>query len=186
MTEKSELRRILRVKRNAFVQGLSDAERRIVFSRLPSPLAAILNPLHIVAGYCAMGSEADPMAFMQQAAEMDCALALPHVQSKAQPMRFLSWTWGEPWVEGAFGLHQPSSSNPPVRPDVVLVPLVGFDRAGNRLGQGAGHYDRALSVLPDAIRIGIAYSCQEIDALPADPWDEPLHAICTEKEWIVP
>jgi 5-formyltetrahydrofolate cyclo-ligase len=55
-----------------------------------------------------------------------------------------------------------------------------------RLGQGAGFYDRAFARLPAARRIGLAWSAQEADALPADPWDVPLHAVATEKEWIEP
>ena len=70
-------------------------------------------------------------------------------------------------------------------PDIVLTPLVGFDRRGTRLGQGAGHYDRAFAAHPAAWRVGIAWSVQEVDALPADAWDVPLHAIATEREWIV-
>ena len=60
------------------------------------------------------------------------------------------------------------------------------DRRGNRLGQGAGQYDRAFAAHPAAWRIGVAWSVQQVDALAPDPWDVPLHAIVTESEWIVP
>ena len=69
-------------------------------------------------------------------------------------------------------------------PDVILLPLIGFDRALNRLGQGAGYYDRACAALPDARRIGLAWNVQEWPALPADPWDVPLDAVATQREWI--
>ena len=182
--DKSALRRDLRGKRDAFVADLRDHERALCFSVPPSPLARLFAQEPVVAGYVAMGSEADPTKLLSAAHAAGCNIVLPHVMSKAQPMRFLSHEWDAPLHKGAFGLMQPAADAPPVTPDVVLIPLVGFDREGNRLGQGAGHYDRALSVLPNAIRIGIAWSCQEFAALPADPWDEPLHAICTEKEWI--
>ena len=68
----------------------------------------------------------------------------------------------------------------------MLTPLVAFDRRGNRLGQGAGHYDRAFATLPSAWRVGVAWSVQECEELKADTWDIPLHAVVTEKEWIVP
>ena len=183
---KSELRRTIRARRDAFVANLSERERARCFSCPPSPLKRLFVERPVIAGYIAMGSEADPHKLLQSAMELGSTLALPHVLSKAQPMRFLRQDWGAPLHEGAFGLMQPNADAPPINPDVILIPMVGFDRNGNRLGQGAGHYDRALSVLPDAIRIGLAWSCQEMDALPADPWDEPLHAICTEKEWITP
>ena len=88
--------------------------------------------------------------------------------------------------DGPFGLRQPAAHHPPLAPHVVLTPLVGFDRRGNRLGQGAGHYDRAFAAFPAARRIGIALDVQETDQLRPDPWDVPLHAIATNREWIVP
>ena len=183
---KSELRRTIRARRDAFVADLNERARALCFSCPPSPLSRLFAGQPVVAGYVAMGSEVDPHMLLAAAHDAGCGIALPHVLSKAQPMRFLRYEWGAPLHQGAFGLMQPNADAPPVTPDVVLIPLVGFDRTGNRLGQGAGHYDRALSVLPNAMRVGLAWSCQEMDALPADPWDEPLHAICTEKEWMTP
>jgi 5-formyltetrahydrofolate cyclo-ligase len=66
----------------------------------------------------------------------------------------------------------------------VLVPLVAFDSRLMRLGQGAGHYDRALSLLGNAIAIGIAWSVQYAPSLITDPWDIPMDAVLTEKSWI--
>jgi 5-formyltetrahydrofolate cyclo-ligase len=73
-----------------------------------------------------------------------------------------------------------------VAPDLILTPLVAFDRSLARLGQGAGHYDRAFARYPLARRIGVAFSVQEVERLPTDAWDVPLHAIVTEREWIAP
>ena len=85
----------------------------------------------------------------------------------------------------------PACCSPPrdagaVIPDIILVPLIGFDRGLHRLGQGAGYYDRASATLPDARRIGLAWSVQEWPALPQDDWDVPLHAVATERDWIEP
>ncbi len=182
---KSELRRTLRRKRDAFVEQIDAGQRALCFSCPPSALASLFEGCPLVAGYLPIGSEADPRRLMHAAAQAGCALALPYVLSKAQPMQFLPYIDGDELAEGPFGLKQPCKVTAAIAPDLVLVPLVGFDRQGNRLGQGAGHYDRALSLLPNAIRIGVAWSAQEVTALPADPWDEPLHAICTEKEWII-
>jgi 5-formyltetrahydrofolate cyclo-ligase len=183
---KSELRRMLRIKRDSFVRQLSEQDSALCFSCPPSILARMFDKQPVVAGYIAIGSEVDPHKLLQSAHDAGCAIALPHVLSKSQPMQFLRYEWGTALHNGPLGLMQPDASAPPITPDVVLLPMVGFDRDGNRLGQGAGHYDRALSLLPNATRIGLGWSCQEIAELPADPWDEPLHAICTEKEWITP
>ena len=65
-----------------------------------------------------------------------------------------------------------------------MTPLVAFDRRGGRIGQGASHYDRAFARFPGARRLGFAWALQEVEAVPHDPWDEGLHAIVTEREWI--
>ena len=100
-------------------------------------------------------------------------------------MRFLRWT-GKALVSGPFGIEQPSADSPALTPDIVLTPLLAFDRSGRRLGQGAAYYDRTFARLPDAWRVGVAWSVQEVECIPVDPWDVPLHAIATEKEWITP
>ncbi|MBK6706361.1 MAG: 5-formyltetrahydrofolate cyclo-ligase [Sphingomonadales bacterium] len=180
---KSELRRAFKAKRDDFVDRLSVAEKDIAFSHLPSPLAAICTPGAIVAGYVAKGSEADPSKLLQAAAELGCTLALPHVTSKVAPMRFVQWNIGDPLEPGAFGLMQPVATANEVVPDIILVPLVAYDSQLMRLGQGAAHYDRALSLLPDAVAVGIGWSIQQADILPVDPWDAPLDALLTEKSW---
>jgi 5-formyltetrahydrofolate cyclo-ligase len=100
-------------------------------------------------------------------------------------MRFLAWSPGEPLLPGRHGIEQPDlAAAPEVAPDLFLAPLLGFDRRLHRLGQGAGYYDRAFARYPDAIRVGIAWHVQECDFVPDDPWDVPLHAVLTEREWI--
>jgi 5-formyltetrahydrofolate cyclo-ligase len=131
-----------------------------------------------------MGSEADPSPLARAAVEAGCEIVLPHVTGPKPPLRFLAWATEAALVAGPFGLNQPAETADERTPDIILTPLVGFDAALNRLGQGAGHYDRAFATFPDAWRIGVAWSIQQIDALPADPWDVPLHAIVTEHHWI--
>lgn len=151
------------------------------------PLPPFLDRLHpglVVASYMPVGGEADPALFVDAALAADCRIALPHVTDRASPLRFLAWAGDASLIAGPFGLRHPAPDLPELGPDIILTPLVGFDRSGNRLGQGAAHYDRAFAAHPAAWRVGIAWSAQEVDALPADPWDVPLHAIATEKEWI--
>jgi 5-formyltetrahydrofolate cyclo-ligase len=183
---KSELRAQYREMRADFVDALSDMERAIAFSAVPAPLKRHFKSGVTVAGYIPVGSEADPQALLHQAAESGCTLALPHVTSRAAPMQFLRWAMDDALEDGPFGLRQPVANAYLCRPDVILVPLVAFDSRLMRLGQGAGHYDRALSLLDQAYTVGIAWSVQQAPALPADPWDIPLNAILTEKAWIAP
>jgi 5-formyltetrahydrofolate cyclo-ligase len=181
---KSALRRKLRAQRDIFVAELGAGEKTLAFSHLPSPLSRLCAPGTVVAGYIAVGSEADPLRLLAAAAALGCVTALPHVTRKVAPMRFLEWSVGDPLEYGPFGLSQPLSDAPEVKPDIVFAPLVAFDTRLMRLGQGAGHYDRALSMLENAAAIGIAWSVQETDILPTDPWDVPLDAVLTEKSWI--
>ena len=173
--EKPVLRARLRAARDLFASEASHA--------ITAP-AAFLDRLHpglIVATYFPVGSEADPSQLAAAALERGCTLALPHVVDRATPIRFLAWNVGEALVDGPFNLRQPALGRPEVAPDIILTPLVGFDPRLNRLGQGAGHYDRAFARYPDAWRVGIAWSVQEAPAIPADIWDVPLEAIITEQ-----
>lgn len=170
--------------RDEYVGHLSENDRSLSFSRIPGLLSGHLTPGVVLAGYVAIGSEADPSRLLVEAHEQGCIIALPHVVSKASPMRFLRWNPGDALIEGPFGLMQPDAQAEPVRPDVLLVPLVAFDDQLMRLGQGAGHYDRALSVLENSFAVGLAWSIQYSPALPHDPWDMPLNAVLTEKSWI--
>ena len=163
--------------------------------RAAAPRAAIavhpaylsrLSPGLTVASYMPIGDEADPSPMAQAAVAAGCTVVLPHVIDRTTPLRFLASDTEVALVVGPFGLRQPPADASEHIPDIVLTPLVGFDRAGNRLGQGAGYYDRAFAACPDAWRIGIALSVQEVEAIAIDPWDIPLHAIATEREWIVP
>lgn len=178
MIDKRALRARLRAERDRFVDSG------------PSPIlppASFLNALSvgsIVASYRPIGSEADPAAFDRAVLAAGAILALPFVTDRATPIDFRLADM--PLVAGPFGLVQPAPDAARVAPDIIVTPLLGFDSRGNRLGQGAGHYDRAFVEWPEALRIGIAWSVQAVDALPADPWDVPLHAIVTERGMIVP
>ncbi|WEK43346.1 MAG: 5-formyltetrahydrofolate cyclo-ligase [Candidatus Sphingomonas colombiensis] len=150
----------------------------------PAEFRALLSHGLTVASYMPIGSEADPAQLARAAVEAGCVIALPHVIDRATPIRFLAWDTEAALAAGPFGLSQPHQHAAELAPDIILTPLLAFTRSLDRLGQGAGHYDRAFARFPDAWRIGVALSAQEVKALPVDPWDMPLHAIATEKEWI--
>ena len=180
---KTAARKILRARRHSFVAGLDD-QRETEQAAIATRIAPHLANHQVVAAYVAIGSEAGLSSLLVDARRRGIATALPHVTAPGSPMRFLRWQAGEPLDLGPFGLLQPPATAEPVVPDLILAPLLGFDRSGGRLGQGAGFYDRAFAANLLARRIGIAWSVQEMPALPLDAWDMPLHAVVTEREWI--
>lgn len=146
----------------------------------------VIRTADVVAGYLPVGSEADLRDIMTSYAKSGTNWCLPWLATREAPMIFRHWTPGDATETAPGGFQQPLSSSAMLEPNLILLPLLGFDRSGSRLGQGAGHYDKALEHMPAALRIGIGWSVQQVDHLPADPWDMPLDAILTEKEWIVP
>ncbi|MFV0623162.1 5-formyltetrahydrofolate cyclo-ligase [Sphingomonas sp. ac-8] len=173
MTAKKALRAQLRAARDGFVAA---GTPRLA---VPALLRERLVPGAVVASYLPIGSETDPAPLVAAARDAGCVLALPWVVDRATPIHFVRWDAEAAVEAGPFGLRQPAKGEP-VAPDVILTPLLGFDSRLNRLGQGAGHYDRAFVAHPRAWRLGLAWSVQQLPALPADPWDVPLHAILTE------
>lgn len=184
LNEKDQLRRALRARRRQFVADTPSCTLRlhaVVIARIALHAAGEAKS---VAAYLSDGREVDPLPALEFASALGLRTALPHVDKRGGAMRFLAWEPGQRLVDGPYGVPQPSLLAPEVEPEVILAPLVGFDRKGHRLGQGGGFYDRAFEAHPDARRIGLAWSVQEVDAVPVDPWDQPLHSIVTERERI--
>jgi 5-formyltetrahydrofolate cyclo-ligase len=183
VTEKNELRRSLRLSRQVFVKSYDLQNDVTSFEH--NSLLKVVRTATCVGGYVPSASEANVMPLLETLAREGVSLALPCLEDQSVIMMFRQWIKGDALIKQKPGFFQPLSGAMVAIPDVILLPLVGFDRKMNRLGQGAGHYDRLLATLPDALRIGIAWSVQEVDALPTDPWDIALDAVVTEKEWIM-
>lgn len=135
-----------------------------------------------VSGFWPIGSEADARQILVGASGRGLATCLPAVVDGA--LVFRRWTPWEPIVPGGFGTLVPLPEADTVLPRTLIVPLLGFDRRGFRLGYGKGHYDRALTELASAgpiLAIGIAYGCQEVEAMPIEPHDRALDIIVTER-----
>lgn len=182
--DKADLRALARDQRRAFVATLDPLAHRLAFKVLPSPLARRLADARTVALYMGLDDEAPAQRLAAPLIALDKQVALPRVLDRLGSMDFLRWTPDAPLIPGPFRTSHPEPGDGPVIPDAIIAPLVGFDRALNRLGQGGGYYDRAFARFPDALRIGLAWSAQELDAVPADPWDLPLDIILTEAELI--
>lgn len=185
MIDKINLRQDLRKIRQSFVKA-RQSPSLILHDETRASLDTLISRAQMAAGYLPVGSEVDLRDVMTSYAQNGTKWCFPWLSAREAPMLFRVWTPGDATETAPGGFEQPLSSSSIAEPDLILLPLLGFDRNGNRLGQGAGHYDRALEALPAALRIGIGWSVQEVDHVPADPWDVPLDAILTEAEWILP
>ncbi len=138
----------------------------------------------VVSAYLAMQDELDPAPLLRALDQRGIALALPVVVAKGTPLAFRRWHFGDALVSGSFGTRHPAPSAETVRPTIVLVPLLAFDREGYRLGYGGGYYDRTLTALRKdgpLMAAGLAYAFQEIAALPRTPYDARLDCVVTEQ-----
>ncbi|MCF2870004.1 5-formyltetrahydrofolate cyclo-ligase [Octadecabacter sp. G9-8] len=140
-----------------------------------------------LAGYAQMRTEIDPTAAMEEASAHGL-VCLPVIKAAGQPLKFRAWTPDCDMIEGAFGAKIPATGDW-VTPEILIVPLVAFSRAGGRLGYGGGFYDRTLEGLRarnPTLAIGFAYAAQELPDLPLEPTDQPLDLIVTENGIIEP
>lgn len=179
--EKQHLREKLRFRRKHFAANLDEMAKLTAFRALPAPLSDAIADRMPIAAYMASGDEPDILPMLA-----DCRdLVLPHHEARVETMDFRRWAPGDALVKGPWSTQQPANAAEAVVPALIFCPLVGFDRRGGRLGQGGGHYDRYFARHPDIPRIGVGWSVQEVDAVPAEPTDIPLDAILTEQEYIV-
>lgn len=140
-----------------------------------------------VSGYWPIGDEIDVMPLLRTLATRGHPIALPVVAGPRRPLVFRRWVAGDDMAEGPYGIREPLATAPVVVPRVVLVPLLAFDRDGCRLGYGAGFYDRSLAGLREngkTLAVGIAWSTQEVAAVPHDASDQPLDWVVTDQEAI--
>jgi 5-formyltetrahydrofolate cyclo-ligase len=180
---KSQLRSQAMSRRREYARSLAPELR----TELETKLARIILPhvagARVVAAYHPMKDEISPLALLER---LDGQIpALPWFVDRDSRMMFRQ----APATEvGPWGVLQPPADAPALAPDIVVVPLVLADRRGTRIGQGKGHYDRALSHLRDGgavFTIGVGWEEQVQDeAIPADPWDMALDALATPAEWI--
>jgi 5-formyltetrahydrofolate cyclo-ligase len=107
-------------------------------------------------------------------------IVLPETPPRGAPLAFRLWHPGCPMLPGRFGTVHPDG--PEAVPDVIFVPLLAFDRNGNRLGYGGGYYDRTLAALPCSQAIGFGFAAQEVARVPVDRHDRRLDRVVTERE----
>ncbi|PIW26680.1 MAG: 5-formyltetrahydrofolate cyclo-ligase [Rhodospirillales bacterium CG15_BIG_FIL_POST_REV_8_21_14_020_66_15] len=140
-----------------------------------------------VSGYLAMGDEMDVLPALEALAAKGWRCCLPVVTGKGAPLTFRAWSPGAALEDGVFGTRHPGAGAAAVSPDLLLVPLLAFDRAGYRLGWGGGFYDRTLTGLRQGgtpVAAGVAYAAQEVDAVPRAGYDARLDWVVTEDDII--
>jgi 5-formyltetrahydrofolate cyclo-ligase len=188
---RQNLRRQLRTRRLALSQS-QQAQAAAELSRQIFQLPQILRTKHI-ALYVAQDGEIDPNLIAQQLWKRGKYCYLPCLgPGKTKPLWFVEFTPTTQLIPNRFGIPEPNRKQDRRLPthllDVVLIPLVGFDRQGNRLGMGGGFYDATFAFKKNSatkpLLIGLAHACQEIDQLQIANWDIPLNAVATDKEVI--
>ena len=140
-----------------------------------------------MSGFMPLKSEINPLPLMRKLAQAGAQLALPVVAGRGKPLIMRAYAFGDELAAGQWGIRQPKLEAPEVAPDILIVPLLAFDRAGHRLGYGAGYYDMTINSLRASkpiTAVGIAFAAQEIDAVPITARDARLDLVLTEREVI--
>lgn len=181
---KDELRKTALARRDALPADDRAAAAQIIAERA-FPVAVPRGA--VVSGYSPMRSELNPVPLMRKLSDAGAQLALPVVAGRGKPLTMRVWSFGEELASGVWGIREPKADAPEVFPDVLLVPLAAFDRAGHRIGYGAGYYDMTITRLrgmKPVIAIGLAFAAQEINRVPATEFDARLDLVLTEHEVI--
>jgi 5-formyltetrahydrofolate cyclo-ligase len=182
---KADLRKLALARRDALPADVRAAAAQAIAAR-PFPLA--VPPGAIVSGFMPLKTEINPLPLMRALADAGARLALPVVAGKGKPLTMRAFAFGEELASGVWGIREPKPEAPEVFPDILLVPLLAFDRSGQRIGYGAGYYDMTITALrarKPVAAVGIAYAEQEVAEVPSTPRDARLDLVLTEKEVIV-
>jgi 5-formyltetrahydrofolate cyclo-ligase len=176
-------KRELRTKAMAVRDALHDA----IGASADATLAARGLPFEglSVSGFHPFGSEISVLPILGMLARAGRVTCLPVVLGKGLPLVFRQWAPGEELVKGIWDIPIPADTAPAIEPDVLLVPMLAYDRRGYRLGYGGGFYDRTLALLrakKPVTAIGVAYHGQGVDDVPHDELDQRLDYIMTERE----
>jgi 5-formyltetrahydrofolate cyclo-ligase len=193
MTPLTGLRQTLRQARRAVPDRLQRERARLLLRVLRRDLP--YQRARRIAAYWPADGELDPRPLIRQAHRRGKAVYLPVLRrglgGRAAKLRFVRFLPGTGMRANRFGIPEPTSKGRHIRParhlDVLLVPLVGFDSTGNRIGMGGGYYDRTLSFLNERRQwrrprlIGIAHECQRVATIEPRAWDVPLQTVATER-----
>ena len=148
-----------------------------------------LEPTLVIAGTSPINHEMNPMPLMEALQNRGHRLCLPITGERATPLLFRAYKTGDILVPNVWNIGIPQETAAVCEPDILLCPMLAFDRTGARLGYGGGYYDATLQSLrakKTILAVGIAYARQEVSSVPTGKYDQKLDIIITEKEVIVP
>jgi 5-formyltetrahydrofolate cyclo-ligase len=187
-TETQSEKAALRETALALRDALSSSERQAAAEAIAArPFPVAVKAGTIVSGFSPMKSEINPIPLMRKFADAGAQLALPAIAGRGKPLIMRAWTFGAPLKAGQWGIREPGPEAPEFAPDILIVPLACFDRAGHRIGYGAGYYDMTINALraqKQVVAIGVAFAAQEIPRVPATERDARLDLVLTEREII--
>lgn len=175
----------LRERAVALRDALTPVERQEKSQACTARLAGTLSgmPAGIVSFYWPMRSELDPRPLVDLMMAAGWRACLPRLTGAGKPLDFHEFTAADGLVPGPFGTSEPSPDTVRMKPDMVLAPMLAFDRLGYRLGYGGGFYDRTLEDLRAGGRvlaIGLAFEVQRMDEVPIEAFDQKLDMVATE------
>ncbi|MGA2566257.1 MAG: 5-formyltetrahydrofolate cyclo-ligase [Pseudolabrys sp.] len=188
LTETAQTKAALRTAALALRDALPAAERQAAAEAIAArtfPVA--VTPGIIISGFSPMKTEINPIPLMRKLADAGAQLALPAIAGRGKPLIMRAWHFGAPLKAGQWGIREPMPEAGEVVPDILIVPLACFDRAGHRIGYGAGYYDMTINALrakKKVVAIGIGFAAQEIVKVPATERDARLDLVLTEREII--
>jgi len=183
-SSKASLREQAFARRDALPADERAAAAEAIAAR---PFPVTITTGIIVSGFSPMKTEINPLPLMRKAAQLGARLALPAIAGRGKPLIMRAYAFGDELARGQWGIREPKADAPEVAPDILIVPLAAFDRAGHRIGYGAGYYDltvNALRAKKKVIAMGIAFAAQEITSVPATERDARLDFVLTEREVI--
>jgi 5-formyltetrahydrofolate cyclo-ligase len=184
----SELKSVIRkdaILRRDALPAAERAKAAEIIATRPFPVA--MNAGMIVSGFMPLKTEINPLPLMRSLAAQGARLALPAIDGRGKPLIMRAFAFGDELASGQWGIREPKADAPDVAPDVLLVPLLAFDRTGHRIGYGAGYYDMTIAglrAMKPVVAVGIAFAAQEIGEVPVTPRDARLDLVLTEREII--
>jgi len=184
----SELKSVIRkdaILRRDALPAAERAKAAEIIATRPFPVA--MNAGMIVSGFMPLKTEINPLPLMRSLAAQGARLALPAIDGRGKPLIMRAFAFGDELASGQWGIREPKADTPDVAPDILLVPLLAFDRTGHRIGYGAGYYDMTIArlrAMKPVVAVGIAFAAQEFGEVPVTPRDARLDLVLTEREII--
>lgn len=181
--ERRAVKAAIRDQLRAGREKLTAAERQEKSGQIADHLATLIRPGDTVLCFAAKEMEVQTDPFLEQMLAQGNPLVVPIIQTKDVSLRLSYIREISVLVPSTFGVPEPVGSEIPADPediDTIILPMLGFDRTGGRIGYGAGYYDRFLEKHPGLRKIGIAYGCQEAEKIPVEENDIFMDLIITE------